>query len=97
MAGSSLLASVLWKPLLVLAEPAVLYSYIPKKMIMQNSESFLVSRIFSRNKTALIICFLGMGHSVAKRYSSHSTILPFLIYIHRWYNYAFQSEYLLIL
>ena len=38
-----------------------------------------------------------MGHSVAKRHSSHSKILPFLIYIHCWFNYAFQSEYLLIL
>lgn len=43
MAGGSLVASALWKPLLVPAEPAVLCSYIPKKMIMQNSESFLVS------------------------------------------------------
>lgn len=41
--GSSPLASVLRKRPLVPAEPAVLCSYIPKKMIMQNSESFLVS------------------------------------------------------
>ena len=41
--GSHLLASVLWKLQLVPAGPAVLCSYIPKKMIMQNSKSFLVS------------------------------------------------------
>lgn len=41
--SSSPLASALWKRPLVPAELAVLRSYIPKKMIMQNSESFLVS------------------------------------------------------
>lgn len=69
----------------------------PRRWLCRVARAFLFLRIFSRNKAELIICFLGMGHSVAKQYSSHSTILPYLIYIHRWFNYAFQSEYLLTL
>lgn len=43
MAGRSLLASVLGKLPHVLAETAALCSHSPKKVIMQNTESFLVS------------------------------------------------------